>query len=481
MALKKVTLHTGQTIEYRDDKEMEGGMKKVYFSSDRSSVVCFFKDKSNSSDPQRQSRLECILGKFNPTTDPQTGEYFKKFYCWPTGMVVKPELGVVCPAYPKEYFFGSGSFKGKEKEGTWFTSPKVRKMIPATERGDWLGYLRICICIARAVRRLHMAGLAHSDLSNKNVLVDPIRGSATVIDIDSLVVPGVFPPDVIGTPGYIAPEVLATQRLPLHDSNRALPSVRTDCHALAVLIYEYLLLRHPLRGLKINSSKSAEEDDWLSMGSKALFVEHPSDASNRTDPKTKQIRNPKVSYASLGTYLTPLVDEAFVKGLHSPNDRPTALKWETALVKTLDLLVPCHGHNCEHKWFVFNGSMSPQCPFCGWKLRDSMPVLNFYKENKPGQFASDNHRLVVWHNQYLFSWHVFDNVFAGEMADRTPLGYFANQNNKWILVNTNCDSLTVVGGGPVPIGQGVELTDGKQVRLSTAPHGRLALVQLVRQ
>lgn len=29
-----------------------------------------------------------------------------------------------------------------------------------------------------------------------------------VIDIDSLVVPGVYPPEVIGTGGYIAPEVL---------------------------------------------------------------------------------------------------------------------------------------------------------------------------------------------------------------------------------------------------------------------------------
>src|SRR3712207_8418321 len=50
--------------------------------------------------------------------------------------------------------------------------------------------------------------------------------------------------------------------------------------SLAVMIYMYLLYRHPLKGGKINSLDT-EEDDLLSMGEKALFIEHPTDASNR--------------------------------------------------------------------------------------------------------------------------------------------------------------------------------------------------------
>ncbi len=102
-------------------------------------------------------------------------------------------------------------------------------------------------------------------------------GQSIVIDIDSLVVPQVFPPDVLGTPGYIAPEVLGTVSLPLQDPKRKHPCVQTDQHALPVLLYEYLLFRHPLRGPKVNSAASAEEDELLSMGSKALFIEHPTD------------------------------------------------------------------------------------------------------------------------------------------------------------------------------------------------------------
>ena len=91
--------------------------------------------------------------------------------------------------------------------------------------------------ISRAVRRLHAASLAHSDLSYKNVLVDPTSGRACIIDIDGLVVPGKFPPDVVGTPDFVAPEVIETQHLDKTDPNRKLPSVATDHHALAVLIY----------------------------------------------------------------------------------------------------------------------------------------------------------------------------------------------------------------------------------------------------
>ena len=83
-------------------------------------------------------------------------------------------------------------------------------------------------------------GLAHSDLSYNNILIDPVTKSANIIDLDGLVVPGMFPPEVIGTADFIAPEVLSTKHLDIKDPKRALPNQKTDLHALAVLIYMYL-------------------------------------------------------------------------------------------------------------------------------------------------------------------------------------------------------------------------------------------------
>ena len=219
----RATLDDGQTLEYLAQPCGEGSMKMVHFTPDRQSVVCFFKDKAASNDPERRRRLQAIVKRYNPTADPERGAYWSELFCWPTGIVSSPELGVVVPAYAANFFFGGGPFQGKEKQSTWFTSPKLRKMIPAEERGTFLNYLQIAIRVARALRRMHAAGLAHSDLSNRNVLVDPRTGRAAIIDIDSLVVPQMFPPDVLGTPGYIAPEVLGTQELPLGSPKRVLP------------------------------------------------------------------------------------------------------------------------------------------------------------------------------------------------------------------------------------------------------------------
>jgi hypothetical protein len=469
----RATLEDGSTLEYLADVAGEGSMKTVHFTPDRRSVVCFFKEKSATHDPERRRRLQAIVGRYNPTRDAATGDYWRDLFCWPTGVVTRPELGVVAPAYAANFFFGSGPFAGKEKQASWFIRPRLRRLIPPEERGSFLSYLQISILVARAVRRMHAAGLAHSDLSNRNVLLDPRGGRAAIIDIDSLVVPQMVPPDVLGTPGYIAPEVLATQHLPVGDPRRVLPSRTTDQHALPVLLYEYLLGRHPLRGPRVNSTASAEEDERLSMGEKALWIEDPADRGNRPPGDF-------LPYTALGPCLAPLFERAFGEGLRHPRQRPGADEWERALVQTTDLLMRCGGDACAHQWFVYDGSVAPRCPGCGWALRGTMPLLNFYREGKPGQYVSDRHRLVVWQGQYLYRWHVYANHFAGESAERRPLGYFTRHDGQWLLVNQNAGSMQVVGGDPVPPGTAVPLRDGMQIRLSREKHGRLAVVQMVR-
>jgi len=271
-------LKDGRRLDYLPEPIGERAMKRVFFTADRQSVICFYKDqKKEANDRNRMNRLDKILGPYNPTVASKDGGHFRDLFCWPTAITLKPEFGIVTPTYPSNFFFASGNWKGKEKVGKWFSSPKLRSYLPLEERGNLLGYLRLCNRMARAVRKMHMMGLAHSDLSSKNVLLDPPSGSCVIIDIDSLVVPGVFPPDVIGTADYIAPEVLATQHLPPDHPQLKLPSSSTDLHALSVLIYEYLLQRHPLKGPKVHSLASAEEDDRLAMGEKALFIEHRHD------------------------------------------------------------------------------------------------------------------------------------------------------------------------------------------------------------
>ncbi|MHC7395830.1 kinase, partial [Klebsiella pneumoniae] len=175
-----------------------------------------------------------------------------------------------------------------------------------------------------------------------------------------------------------------------------------DRHALSVLIYMYLLFRHPLRGGKIHDIDDEVRDEALSMGERALFIEHPTDRSNAV--KVNQVSSfslpwadpQKIPYTIMGPYLKPLFDRAFIDGLHDPSKRPTADEWESALVKTVDLIQPCQNNDCDQKWYVFNGKTKPVCPYCGTPYKGKLPILNLYSSRKAGTFRPDDHRLMVW-------------------------------------------------------------------------------------
>lgn len=487
----------GKSYQYVDTGEpMRGGMKDVFFSPDKSYVVAFYRDPQDFNSRERLKKI--VTQYYDSFFNKEGGAYYRQLYSWPTDVVEQnKQVGLVVPVYNGNFFFAKGYanndlIKGKEKEGKWFASAKFRNKqfalrLDDSELGNWLSYFQICVNIARGVKRLHAAGLAHSDLSYKNVLIDPVSRTAAIIDIDGLVVPGLFPPDVIGTADFIAPEVLETKHLKKDDPNRKLPNRLTDLHALAVMIYMYLLYRHPLKGGKVHDMDT-EKDDLLSMGEKALFIEHPTDHSNR--PKINQI-NPKelpwadvnkIPYTVTGPYLKELFDHAFINGLHHPNSRPTADQWEQALLKTTDLLQPCGNPACEQKWYVFDNTHKPKCPFCGTPHVGTLPVLDLYYQFRPGVWKPENHRLMVYNNQYIFLWHTNRNTIRNEKLtaeQKIPAGYFTILNGKWVFVNQRLTSLKdLTADKDIPTGTMVEITDGQKLLLSKEEGGRLVLVTM---
>ena len=485
----------GTTVQYVDEIIGVGGMKDVYFSPDRSYVVAFYRAPQNATS---RDRLETIVGRYRAQIfEEANGEYWKDLFCWPTKIVESGgKLGFVAPAYKLEFKFQYGSrnddflgIKGKEKEGKWFASAHHRsRHVDARELGDWRSYFKTCIKICRAVHRMHAAGLAHSDLSYKNVLIDPSGGNACIIDIDGLVVPGKFPPDVIGTADFFAPEVIETASLKMTDPRRCLPRIETDRHALSVLIYLYLFYRHPLAGGKVHD-KDPAIDENLAKGKNALFIEHPTDASNR--PRTASARPSELPWADItkrpysiaGPYLKELFDQAFITGLHNPSQRPSANDWLTALVKTVDLMQPCANPSCEQKWYVFENKTKPVCPFCDTPFKGDLPILNLYSSRGQGKFRPDNHRLMIYRDQYLYLWHADRRVFPSERLtseQKKPVGYFVIHQGRWTFINQRLKTLKdLTKGEDVAIGGSVQLVDGQQLLLSADEGGRLVQVQMV--
>lgn len=488
--IAEAVLANGKRIPYViEDNPPRGGMKYTYFAPDKSYVVQFF-NEPDKIDMSMQARLEAIITRYNPTLpesrggalggDERAAEYFAKRFCWPTDIVVQPEFGMVSPTYPKGFFFDRYAsdilkLEGKDKKSLWFTG-KNRKYLNAAEVGDFHTMLQIALLLARSIRRLHQAGLAHSDLSDNNVLIDPRNGNCVVIDIDSLVVPGIYPPQVAGTRKYIAPEVVESLELPRDDPRRKYPSSYTDLHSMAVLIYEYLLRRHPLIGPKIFSTESAEKDDYLALGPSALFIEDPHDTSNRPPDL-------KMTIHDLGPDLEKLFLRAFVDGLHDPDRRPTAMEWERALVRTWDMMHRCSNPSCENKWFVLHDLDRPVCPYCNTRIDDRELVRLTFRKHIRGQQGKwrPHGQMLAVNNTPLFSWHTRDNIFPDEKADKKRVAYVCSHRGGWFIANEHIQGLVSPGGNIVPAGSGsIRITDGASFLTSADEHGLLVTAEIKR-
>ncbi len=444
-------LHDGRRLHCEDQPMGGGASGTTFYSQDREHVIKIFKNPS----PDMQRALVEVLGTYNCVgEDP----YWRQFMSWPDGLVTKPSLGVCMPCAPQ----------GMDKM-TWIIYPKLYNRLPVTKK-LWDKRLVIAIRLAAAVARMHRSGVAHSDLSPNNIMVDPSNGGVNLIDLDGLVVPGFLPPQVLGTPEYIAPEVLAA---------KAWPSVSTDRHALAVILYQLLLFRHPFRGPKVYSHDS-EEDEKMALGEDGVFIDHPHNKSNR--PKKKFW--PTVI---LGNLIEDLFERAFVLGTKDPSRRPTASEWQMGLARVSDRIVGCANPRCEEKYFPAADGRRLSCPWCEspFLVREGLPVLRLYIGDRSGQFQIENDYWIAGYpGKTLHVWHAETGVEPGPDVDAEPVARIVLEQGKWFLVNLSLNYARLIEGGtlgkPIPVGHKVELTEGLALMLGPIHKGRMAYVQWLR-
>lgn len=463
-----VTLADGTQVECEDDHFQKGGEGLLFLDKTGTHVIKLYKDV----EPQRERALQKIIG---PEYSVVLGEpYWDNLFAWPKAIIKKPSLGLTMLRAPE----------GTMKLG-WFLDAKCRRVVAMQhgpeKLGAWINNLSLAIKMARVVRRLHYRGLCHSDLSGGNFLVDPQHSQVVLIDCDGLVVPGFLPPNVIGTRKCMAPELMAQITSPGKNVD---PSWRTDLHALATLIYWLLFQRHPLIGPKYHHS-DPDRDDALALGERALFIEHPKDASNRP-------RDLPVPFTSMVTpAVQELVQGAFVEGLHNPDRRPSAANWERFLVRMADSIVECQSKTCPLGAYVLQPQRPVRCPTCKTPLTNPprLPILSFYKprRGRKGHFTNDRGYVVVgWPGRALHVWHADPAQVPGPGVDYSLKAAFKydHRRAKWYLQNAALPNMRLLNGpsgqDEVKLGQQVELTDGARLLLGAPDTSRIAYVQMLK-
>lgn len=190
--------------------------------------------------------------------------------------------------------------------------------------------------VVQAFKRLHGMGLCYADVSLNNVLVHTGDGRIQICDNDNVTIDG-RPSDVLGTPYYIAPEVVRRE---------ANPSIASDRHSLAVMLFCMLVRQHPLLGARDAARRVLDEGGLTELlGVAPVFVFDPDDASNR--PVEGVHDNLRVLWPVLPAGIRRLFVRAFTEGLRDPSSRVTEGEWLEALLRLRGLVRCCHACGAE--------------------------------------------------------------------------------------------------------------------------------------
>lgn len=130
--------------------------------------------------------------------------------------------------------------------------------------------------ICKSFRKLHLSGYAYLDISDHNILANPETGEILICDCDNCV-PSVshLNPGILGTPGFMAPEIL---------TGKSKPNRTSDYFSLAVLLFELFYVDHPLEGKMTLSRPLTDELGAKMFGEYATFVMKPGKNPNGPVP-----------------------------------------------------------------------------------------------------------------------------------------------------------------------------------------------------
>lgn len=256
--------------------------------------------------------------------------------------------------------------------------------------------------LADSFLNLHARGLCYRDISFGNVFLDPDTGHVRICDNDNVAVNGTGSAGVLGTPRFMAPEIVRGE---------ASPSTQTDLFSLSVLLFYLFMMHHPLEGKRESAIRCLDLPAMNRLyGEDPLFVFDPRDPRNRPDPRYHN--NALVFWPLYPAWFQGLFTRSFTEGIADPlHGRVRESEWRGAILTLRDSLVYCGSCGAEA---IVSGPTDPlTCWSCG------APVA------KPLRLELERKTVYLNHDTRLYPWHlrrdpVFDFAHPLGEVNRNP-------------------------------------------------------------
>jgi eukaryotic-like serine/threonine-protein kinase len=297
--------------------------------------------------------------------------------------------------------------------------------------------------LADSFLRLHSLGFCYSDISFGNIFFDPVTGEISICDNDNVAVDGENISDVLGTPRFMAPEIVREE---------SKPNINTDLYSLAVILFYMFMVHHPLEGKREREFACLDLPAMKKLyGTEALFIFDPKHGANR--PVAGVHNNATLFWNLYPGYVRDIFTRAFTEGLRDPQARVRESEWRTVFSRMRDQIYYCH--KCGAENFLADEGNQPgplveqKCWFC------------HEAPSPPMRLLIGRHSIVLNQDTQLFPHH-FDanrrNDYSELWAEMVP---HPKRADVWGLKNTTAVNWTSIS----PTGTTVEVGPGRSVSL----------------
>ena len=262
--------------------------------------------------------------------------------------------------------------------------------------------------------KLHNKGYIFYNLSDANFIINPVDGSVRMTDSEEIVPSGTTL-NVLGTPRYMAPEIVMGNKMPDKYSDR---------FSMSSILFMLICMAHPLEGKRYLADCLTPASQKKLYGTDALFIMDKTNHDNAPDPRVQ--KNVLVIWPCLPDYVQELFQKAFSStAIQNPNARPTELDWINTLVRFRSEIVRCQ---CGNEVFT-QGGLPCLCESCKKKLE--IPFrLEFAQYSIPGLPDSRIYRCQLGPCYAEEALNPMGRVLA-KKNDPTVLGIRNMSNRSW--------------------------------------------------
>jgi serine/threonine protein kinase len=324
--------------------------------------------------------------------------------------------------------------------------PRFRGMAELMSRvvdPSFLTLTKVALELADSFLRLHSLGFCYSDISFGNIFFDPVTGEVSISDNDNVAVDGEGKSGVLGTPRFMAPEIVRGE---------AKPNIDSDLYSLAVILFYMFMVHHPLEGRKEREIACLDLAAMKKLyGSEALFIFDPKHGANR--PVAGVHNNATLFWNLYPDYVRESFTRAFTDGLREPASRVRESEWRTIFARLRDQIFYCQ--NCGAENFLpaegeRHAAMEAQkC----WSCHEVIVL--------PQRLLLGRHSLALIRDTLLFPHHLDPNRrndYSEVWAEMVP---HPSKPDVWGLKNLSTTTWTILP----PSGASIQVKQGRSVSL----------------